>query len=497
MSGAFQGIFPIGLGTARFPFVHPENFHADFEHAVELVLYALDSGVNYIDVGRGYNTNQAFAVLKEAFQRTDKAFHVTVKINAYDAGRSAEEYYQEALSVLGEMGLQRASHFLLWTLMDSRHFHRAVEKDSLYDAAVRLKKEGRIKYIGASVHMLYDDIVEVVDSGLFEFVLVSYHLLNFLDMQKVLDRAFEKGVDILVMNPLYGGLIPENESLFSWAKYFPQETVVQAAVRAVLAHPAVKCVLAGASDKTQLDAYLSAVRTDGFDAKNRRDRLQALKQRITGSKVFCSYCRYCEHCPKKIPVPQLMNARNMFLLHDKTPTDTAKKIFFRLLHEKFDIAFETSENPCIQCGQCERKCTQHLPIIRSIDEIYDMVGKSCYDKASRRKRFTSLLGGKKYKKVGFWPASAGTMKILSLYKELFGEIPFEVFLFDSNSDYHGQERFGHIVHSKDDAQKLGIDCILVTSYKYGNVICSKIKDLEKQGIDVKVLYQEGDVDWWW
>jgi len=496
MSHAFDGIFPIGLGTARFPFATPDTYQADFDRAVDLVLYALDRGVNYIDVGKGYSNGKALSVLKEAFRRTDREFHVTVKVNAYNNKLTAGDYYQEALSVLRELGLEKASHFLLWTLMDSGHFHQATEPDRLYDAALRLKEEGLIEHIGTSVHMQYDDIIEVIDSGLFEFVLISYNLLNFLDMQRVLDRAYEKGVDILVMNPLYGGLIPENEDLFQYARLGEGETVVQAAVRAVLSHPAVKCVLAGAGSKEQLDEYLSSVAPE-FDAQNKRDRLQAIKERVTGSSTFCSYCRYCVDCPKKIPVPQIMNARNAFTLGKRSVGESVEKVFFKLLNEKFHIEFESSENPCIQCGQCERKCTQHLNIIQSIDEVYALVGRTCYDKASRRKRFDELINGKGYKKVGFWPASAGTVKILEIYKGLFGEPPFEALLFDSNTSYHGTERFSYTIHSKEEAEALGVDCILITSFQYGGVIYDQIRDLEERGVDVKRLYREGDVDWWW
>lgn len=495
---AFDNVFPIGLGTARFPFLRPETYHEDFEDAVNLVLYALNKGVNYIDVGKGYSTNKAFSVLKEAFRRTDKDYYVSLKVNAFDQKSTAQDYYDEALFVLSEMGLTEASHFLLWTLMDSPHFHNAVKKDGLYDAAVRLRDEGKVRHIGTSVHMRYDDIIEVINSGLFEFVLVSYNLLNFFDMQRVLDCAYEKDVDILVMNPLYGGLIPENEDLFQYAKFLEHETVVQAAIRAVLSHPAVKCVLAGASDREQLDEYLLAVALPEFDAQNKIDRAQAIKEHTVGSRTFCSYCRYCIDCPKKIPVSQIMNAHNIFSLQDKKSDNSSEKIFFRLMHEKFDIGFDTSENPCIKCGQCEKKCTQHLNIIESIDEVYRMVDKTCYDKASRKKRFNELLNGKGYQNIGFWPASAGTIKILDIYKELFGEIPFEVLLFDSNTDYHGKERFGYLVHSKSEAKQLGVDCILITSYQYGDVIREEIKEVEELGIPIKLLYNKAiDVDWWW
>ena len=497
MSHAFDDIFPIGLGCGRFPFPMSETYPSDFESAVDLVLYALDQGINYIDVGKGYSNGKAFSVLKEAFRRTDKPFHVTVKVNVYDEHDTAEDYYKEALSVLNEMGLEKASHFLLWTLMDSRQFHRAIRKDGLYDTALRLKEEGRVEHIGASVHMRPDDIIEVIDSGLFEFILISYHLLNLLDMRRVLDRAYENGVDVLVMNPLYGGVIPENQELFEYAKFWDKETVVQASVRALLSHPAVKCVLAGASSCQQLDEYLSAVSDPAFDEHDKMERLRAVTESAAGNNIFCSYCRYCADCPQKIPVPQIMNARNSLLMKNQNSGSFTAQFFFRTLNEKFNIEFKNSENPCVKCGQCERRCTQHLPIIQSVDEIYQLVGETCYDMQSRKKRFDELLNGKGYQKVGFWPASAGTIKILEIYKRLFGEFPFEVCLFDSNADYHGKEKFGYTVHAKEDAAGLGVNCILITSFLHGGRIYEQIKNLEETGVVVKSLYREGDVDWWW
>lgn len=497
MSHAFNDIYPIGLGTARFPFPVPDTYEADFRNAVDLVLYALGQGVNYIDVGREYSVNQAFSVLREAFRRTNRPYHVTVKVNAHDTGMKADGYYREALSVLDAMGLERASHFLLWTLMDSEHFHRAVSKDNLYDAALRLKDEGRVQHIGTSVHMRPEEILEVIDSGLFEFVLVSYHLINFLDMREVLDRAYEKNVDILVMNPLYGGLIAEKQERFTYAKFWKDESVIQAAIRALLSHPAVKCVLAGASNKKQLDEYLTAVSDPAFDERNKAARLQAVAENTMNQKSFCSYCRYCVNCPQKIPVPQIMNARNIFALEEHKGDISSTRMFFKYLNEKFNVVFESSENLCIQCGQCERKCTQHLDIIRSLDEVYQLVGQTCYDYDSRRKRFDSLLHGKGYKKVGLWPASGGTSKILQIYQTLFGEVPFDIYLFDSNKDYQGTERFGYLVHAAEEAAELGIDCILITSFLHGETIYQQIKGLEEQGIAVKTLYREGDVDWWW
>lgn len=493
MSTAFDGVFPIGLGTNRFAFCQSENYQTDFESAVNLVLYALEHGVNYIDTAKGYSGDWAFPVLKEAFKRTGRDFKTTIKIHASDGKPGSDYYYKEALSVLDSLGLDHASHFLIWSIMNREEFHLAIEKGGLYDIALRLKEEGRISHIGASVHMTHEEILEVIDSGLFEFVMISYNLVNW-DM-KILDRAYEKGVDILVMNPLYGGLIPANEKLFEYAKLSDDETLVQAAMRAVLCHPAVKCVLAGASTIGQLDNYLSA--TIGFDTENKAKRFKALEGYFTTNTAYCSGCRYCASCPKGIPVPEIMNARNALNLLRPSSTHNANQVFFREMYEKYNIEFEDSKNPCVQCGRCEKNCTQHLDIIQSIDEVYRLVGETCYDKISRKKRFDDLINGKDYKKVGFWPASAGTKKILEIYEDLFGQFPFEVFLFDSNKDYFGRERFGYIVHSQGEAAEVGVDCILITSFQYRDTIYRQIKGLEEQNIDIKILYLEDDVDWWW
>ncbi len=491
-----EDIFPIGLGTARFPFKSADTYSEDFENAVSLVLYAMERGINYFDVGEGYSNGHAMEVLKEAFSRATVPYHATVKINCYDERYTIDDYYNKGLEILGKLGIEYADYFLLWTLIDSKQFHHAIEKDSLYDAALKLKKEGKVRHIGTSVHMTYDEIKEVIESGLFEFVLVSYHLLNFVDMQSVLDCALEHNVDILVMNPLYGGLIPQSEDLFSYAKTEADATVTQAAIRAVLAHPAVKCVLAGASNKEQLDGYVSAV-TGWYNVDNRRERLEWLKKNIHESGTYCSYCRYCVDCPKKIHVPELMNASNIFSLQKGKAEGASVKAYFRLLHEKFNISFESSENPCIKCRKCERRCTQHLSIIKTIQNVYDMVAETHYDMASRKSRFNLLLNGKGYKKVGFWPASLGTVKILGLYSKLCGEYPFEIYLFDSNPDLFGKDKYGYIVHSKQEIIELGIDCILVTSYNYRKEIHEKLRDIEETGVDVRELYQEGDLDWWW
>ena len=413
MSKAFDGIFPIGLGTSRLPFSNQGDVRSEFENAVNLALYAIDQGVNYIDTATGYSGNRAISVVGEAIRRTDREICTTVKIMLKGGKPGDGSYYRAALSILEGLGLPRASHFLLWSLMNREELHRATEKDGLYDTAVRLKEEGRIRHIGASVHMSHEDILEAIDSGLFEFIMVSYNLMT-LDMRRVLDRALEKDVDILVMNPLYGGLIPQNPEMFSRAKFSEEENVIQAAVRTVLAHPAVKCVLAGAGSSAQLDEYLSAVEDPVF-GEDKMARLEAVKNRMGEQKALCTGCRYCADCPRGIPVPEIMNARNVLALLDASAS--ADQMFFRQLCEAHNVHLKSGENPCVECGKCEKACTQHLPIIASVAETYSTAERICADRASQKRRLEMLLNNQGYQKIGLWPASDASLKILKRYEK--------------------------------------------------------------------------------
>ena len=77
--------------------------------------------------------------------------------------------------------------------------------------------------------------------------------------------------------------------------------------------------------------------------------------------VPCTACRYCcDGCPMRIAIPDVFKALNTIRLYGEE--DRAKNYYKKLL--------ETSgkAEDCVQCGQCESVCPQHLPIIDLLKE---------------------------------------------------------------------------------------------------------------------------------
>lgn len=134
------------------------------------------------------------------------------------------------------------SSHVVWSapIHNYRDFKEIMRPGGIYEGAVRLKEEGIVEHICASLHAPPEEMIEIIESGAFEGVTVSYSMLNAARMQPVLDAALRRGVGVVVMNPLGGGVIAQNRDYFSIACGEKDGgNTIHAALRFAMAHPAV------------------------------------------------------------------------------------------------------------------------------------------------------------------------------------------------------------------------------------------------------------------
>lgn len=495
----FSHHFPLGLGTTRFPISGRDDTEG-FARSVSLVRRALEAGVDYIDVGYNYSAGMAMPVLREASRQTDRPFSVTAKV-MYGQDRTADDARKRVEQYIRELELEKARYFTCWCIWSYDDFEKIMAKGGIYEGALRLKDEGIVDHICGSLHCPPEDMVRIVESGAFEGITVSYSLLNAARLQPVLDLARERGTGVAVMNPLGGGLIAQNRNYFSFAQgKEDKEDTIHAALRFAKAHPAVDIVLGGVSSEAELMDSIGVFSAP--DPELPSERMERVMSQLAELKGFCTGCKYCEGCPQGIPTSAVMQARNALLFEPipdynrQGPQDLLYNMqIFRKMFFDYNWLPDSAESPCIRCGKCEQACTQKLPIIESVSDIYRRAGISGYTRESHAQRLKELLYGKGFHKVGLYPNGGFAEEIMSLFREQYGRPDFEWLLFNSDEKMWGQMSEGLAVHGPGEIETLRPDIILICTYKFDQEIFKDLKKFQAQGIQIEKLHRDGEVPW--
>ncbi|MDR3357028.1 MAG: aldo/keto reductase [Spirochaetaceae bacterium] len=488
----------LGIGTTRFP----AKTGAGIENAVRLVLEAIDNGVNYIDTSHSYLGGRAEEIVGAALRRTGKEVYVTVK-SSYANDRTADECYSRICASLEHIGIKKAHFFIMWSVFSYSDFLKMTERGGLYDGALRAKKEGLVDHICASLHCTVNDMIKIIESGLLEGITITYSVLNQKMMDRVLRRAAELNVGIVTMNTLGGGLIPQNEKTFSFIKTEGDATVSRAALSFCYAHGEITTMLSGMANAGELHDNLGAVLRvmDRAEAEKRIELAEKGFEGITGYCTGCGYCMADGGCPAGIDTAAFMYSYNGIFFPGGVPDfrRTEERMLENIricyrLKMSFNILPESGENPCLECGNCEKKCTQKIQIIKRVREMYRRFDESGYNKKHIIKKITEAFDNN-HAKIGLWPASVYTSFIIDYVREILPGLGAELFIFDKNEKLRGTVNSGIKIQNPALLPRIKPDAIVITNYNYEADIYESIKHYENDGIKVVKLHDKNDLPW--
>jgi len=196
--------------------------------------------------------------------------------------------------------------------------------------------------------------------GVFEGVLFGYSAYNFNTRQEAFDAIKEKKLGAVVMNPLGGGVIPQHPDLFSFIRREGESTVT-AALRFLWDHPEITVTLVGFDTIEHLNEALEAM--EGYRPRTLAELEDAKSKASASFEGICTGCAYCDDCPQGIPIPEYMDAYNQKLLDKTSNNAIADRLKWHWSLDRSGAA------KCVECGQCEQACTQHINIIERLKEI--------------------------------------------------------------------------------------------------------------------------------
>ncbi|MEM2341722.1 MAG: aldo/keto reductase [Candidatus Bathyarchaeia archaeon] len=364
----------LGFGTMRLPVLDGDPNRVDEAEAIRMIKYAIDHGVNYIDTAYPYHGGNSEVVLGKALKDSyrDKVKIATkMPIGRVSRGEELDEIFNEQLR---RLQLDYIDFYLLHGL--NRDNWRKTLDLNVLDWAERQIDEGRIKYFGFSFHDEFEVFKEIID-GYSKWTLCQIQY-NYIDTESSrrgpgtmgLKYAASKGLAVVVMEPLRGGLLaikPPREVQEIWDKADVKRTHVEWALLWVWNHPEVSVVLSGMSTMEQvIENVQIADRAESniFTAKDLEIIARVREMYLQHGFIGCTRCHYCMPCPQNVRIPEILAFYNKLL---RTPNEDER----RQIAKEYFAVIPRGEGveACIRCGTCEKKCPQNLPIRKLISDF--------------------------------------------------------------------------------------------------------------------------------
>lgn len=365
--GTDKKVSVLGFGGMRFD-------PGDEETAVRSVLRAVDLGINYFDTAPGYCEDKSETFIGKALSSLSKqkrdGIYISTKSSVH-ADPAADSVRKRIEGQLKKLRCERIDFYNMWNILDRDQFDRVMSSGGPYEGAVQARKEGLIEHICFTTHASGEEIEDMVKSGAFEGVTLGYSVLNHPYRKRGLAAAAKAGMGVVTMNPLGGGMLTRDAQKLSVLKEDEEDSFIAAALRFNLSQPEITVVLSGMKNPSEVEENGKTAETasdpDPETVKRIREKFESL------GESFCTGCRYClEHCPESIQIH--LFAAMWDRVRMKMPEE-AERMFHIYSSDEEQWLKGSRPWDCTECGECEKHCTQHLPIREYMRKIADFLEK--------------------------------------------------------------------------------------------------------------------------
>lgn len=348
----------LGYGCMRFT---RKGTSIDLDKAEAEVMEAIRLGVNYFDTAYIYPGSEV--ALGEILARNHcrEQVKIATKLPHYmmKSVEKAEKLFQEQLR---RLQTDYVDYYLMHMLSDIGTWGN-LKKMGIQQWIEGKLHSGQIRNIGFSYHGSSSMFKELVDAYDWDFCQIQYNYMDEFSQagRDGLWHASEKGLPVIVMEPLRGGrlvnlLPPAAKKRF--AEDPKGRTPAEMAFKWLYDQPEVTCVLSGMNS---LEMVRENVKTAcespaGCLTEEDRELIEAVKKEIQHTvKVGCTGCGYCMPCPAGVDIPLAFRSYNAVYTEGKS---SAKHDY------RFTAMRKTpaGASQCVGCGKCERHCPQQIPI---------------------------------------------------------------------------------------------------------------------------------------
>lgn len=357
--------FKLGFGLMRLP-KNPDG-SIDIPQVCQMTDRFIEAGGTYFDTAYVYDNGDSEAALKAAVvdRYPRDAFTVATKLNAWLQCHDEASAKQQFYTSLERTGAEYFDYYLLHALQ--RNNYKKYDEYHIWDFVKEMKAKGLIRHYGFSFHADPELLEKLLDTHPdVEFVQLQ---INYADWEnpgvaskRNLEICRAHGKPVTVMEPVKGGVladpIPAVKEILTAAN--PNASFASWAIRFVASQEGILTVLSGMSSLAQMEDNLSFMKDfKPLDNGEQRTIHKAQFALDADKSIPCTGCHYCtEGCPMGIPIPDIFTVANR---RKGNPEFRTKREYSIVTQGK------GKASECVQCGQCEGACPQHLPIISLLE----------------------------------------------------------------------------------------------------------------------------------
>ena len=360
-------ISEIGLGCAsglKSRILGPEKFNRYREEIPAMVHKLLDLGGNFVATSRSYHDTEE--ILGRALKgRRDGVIIFTSPNPRRDT--------PEAVIESCELNLKNFQTDHIDCYFSHGHWSEA-----FYEGALKLKEQGKIRFIGVSGHVPASHR-EQVEADKVDFIFQPYNYMALAKWTEKFDRdhvedlfdlCAKKDVGVIVMKPMTGHFLPnwakdmsdpKVARIMGELKEFGTKHLYQAFLMWVLKNQNVNCTAIGMSTVQDVVENCEAL----------TQKLTGLHQRLLehyAAAATNDYCRMCEtcmpSCSQNVPIADILRFRMYYKNYGHR--EDAREYYAALPEDR-------RATVCTECGACEQTCPNKLAIVEKLKEAHGLL----------------------------------------------------------------------------------------------------------------------------
>ena len=290
------------------------------ENAKVILRKAYDNGINFFDTARAYSDSEE----KIGYALSDVRNNI---ILATKTGAQTVNGFWKDLET--SLSLLKTDHIDIYQFHNIPFCPRPGDGSGLYEAMLKARDEGKIRFISITNHRL-PVAKEAVESGLYDTLQFPFSYLASEKEKELIDLCCENNIGFICMKALSGGLITRSDAAYAYMAQFENALPIW-----------------GIQRERELDEFLSY--QDNEPTLNEEITSLIEKDRAELADEFCRGCGYCMPCPAGI---EINTCARMSLLLRRAPSQGFLTPQSQEMMKKIE--------GCLHCGRCKSKCPYGL-----------------------------------------------------------------------------------------------------------------------------------------